>query len=229
MLLRHPASFLALLACLMAPLAAQTAIRTVKTDQPVVALTFDDGPHPTQTQVLLDLFAREKIKVTFFEVGKNVAKHPELARAVLAAGHEIGNHSKTHPQLGGKTDIALVRPEVVETQAIIKDATGFTPVLFRAPFLSQGPALWTVLGELKLPSIAAAHSASDWDGAVTTEQIIENCGKAGPGDIVILHTWPKKTADALPEIITRLRAKGLRFVTVSELLALAPPPKPAAP
>jgi len=215
----------ALLASLTAPLSAQTAIRTIKTTEPVVALTFDDGPHPAQTQVLLDLFAREKIKVTFFEVGKNVAKYPELARAILAAGHEIGNHSKTHPQLGGKTDISVVRPEVVETQAIIKEATGFTPVLFRAPFLAHGPALWTVLDELKLPSIAAAHSASDWDGSVTKEQIIENCSKAGPGDIVILHTWPKKTAEALPEIIIRLRAKGLRFVTVSELLALAPPKK----
>lgn len=213
---------LALLACLMNTLPAQTPIKSVKTGQPVVALTFDDGPHPTQTAILLELFAREKIKVTFFEIGKNVAAHPALARDIVAAGHEIANHSKTHPKLGEMTDVAAVRAELVETQAIIKEATGVTPVLFRAPYISHGPALWAVLDELKLPSISGAHSASDWDAKVTREQVVANCSKAGPGDIVILHSWPEKTASALPKIIANLRAKGLRFVTVSELLALAP-------
>jgi len=213
---------LATLASAMTTLSAQTAIKSVKTDQPVVALTFDDGPHPVQTQALLDLFARENIKVTFFEIGKNVAARPELARAIHAAGHELANHSKTHPKLGEMTDVAAVRAELVETQTIIKDATGVTPVVFRAPYISHGPALWTVLGELGLPSIGGSFSASDWDAKVTKEQIIETCSKAGPGDIVILHTWPEKTAAALPAIIANLRAKGLRFVTVSELLALAP-------
>jgi peptidoglycan/xylan/chitin deacetylase (PgdA/CDA1 family) len=217
------------LACVVNALPAQTVINSVKTDQPVVALTFDDGPHPTQTARLLELFAQENIKVTFFEIGKNVAAHPELARAILAAGHEIGNHSRTHPKLGDMTDVAAVRAELVETQTIIKEATGFTPVIFRAPYISHGPALWTVLGELGLPSIGGAHSASDWDAAVTKEGVIERSVKAGAGDVVILHTWPEKTADALPEIIHQLRAKGLRFVTVSELLALAPIPTKTAP
>lgn len=202
---------------------AATPIKAVKTDQPVVALTFDDGPHPVNTARMLEFFARENIKVTFFEIGKNVAAHPELARAILAAGHEIGNHSKTHPKLGDMTDLAAVRAEIAETQAIIKDATGFTPVVFRAPYISHGPALWTVLDELKLPSISGAHSASDWDAKVTKEQVIANTIKANAGDIVILHTWPDKTVEALPEIVRLLRAKGLRFVTVSELLALQAP------
>lgn len=207
----------------MTPASAATPIKSVKTDQPVVALTFDDGPHPENTPRMLEFFARENIKVTFFEIGKNVAAHPELARAILAAGHEIGNHSKTHPKLGEMTDLAAVRSEIAETQAIIKDATGFTPVVFRAPYISHGPALWTVLDEFKLPSISGAHSASDWDAKVTKEQVVANCAKAGPGDIVILHTWPDKTVEALPELVHLLRAKGLRFVTVSEMLALKAP------
>lgn len=212
------------LACLMTTLSsAQPMIKSVKTGQPVVALTFDDGPHATQTQALLDLFAHEKIKVTFFEVGNSVAKYPELARAIHAAGHELANHSKTHPKLGEMTDVAAIRAEVTETQAIIKEATGVTPVVFRAPYISHGPALWTVLGELKLPSIGAAHAAYDWEEKSTRESITERCSQAGPGDIVLLHTWSEKTAAALPAIIANLRAKGLRFVTVSELLALAPP------
>jgi peptidoglycan-N-acetylglucosamine deacetylase len=73
---------------------------------------------------------------------------------------------------------------------------------------------------LKLPSVSAAISTADWDSKVTREMIIERASKAGPGDIVLMHTWPDKTVEALPEIIANLRAKGLRFVTVSELLAL---------
>ncbi len=219
---RHFLFTLTALSCLMTSLSAQPMIKSVKTDQPVVALTFDDGPHATQTQVLLDLFEREKIKVTFFEVGNSVIAHPALARAIHVAGHELANHSKTHPKLGEMTDIAAIRAELVETQAIIKEATGVTPVVFRAPYISHGPALWTVLGELKLPSIGAAHAAHDWEAQATKESIIERCSQAGPGDIVLLHTWSEKTAAALPSIIANLRAKGLRFVTVSELLALAP-------
>lgn len=209
-------------AALMTTLPAQTAIKSVKTDQPVVALTFDDGPHPTNTARMLELFARENIKVTFYEVGGNVVAHPALARAIHAAGHEIGNHSKTHPKLGEMTDLDAIRAELVETQSIVKEATGFTPVTFRAPFLSHNPALWTILDELKLPSIGASISTADWDSKVTQEMILKRASKAGPGDIVLMHTWPDKTVAALPEIIANLRAKGLRFVTVSEMLALAP-------
>ena len=201
---------------------APSLIKSVKTDHPVVALTFDDGPLPGQTQALLDLFAREKIKVTFFEIGDHVAKHPALARAIHAAGHELANHSKTHPDLGKMTDAAAIRDELVATQAIIKETIGVAPVIFRAPYISHGPALWTVLDELQLPSIGHAHAAYDWDTACTQESITERCSQAGPGEIVLLHTWSEKSAAALPAIIANLRAKGLRFVTVSELLTLAP-------
>jgi peptidoglycan-N-acetylglucosamine deacetylase len=202
---------------------AAAPLRSVGTDQPVVALTFDDGPHATHTTRLLELFARENIRVTFFEIGRNVAKHPELARAIVAAGHEIGNHTLTHANLAKLADIDAVRTELVEAQTIIRDAAGVTPVIFRAPFLAHGPELWTVLGELKLPPITADISTKDWDAAVTKEQIIESAAQAGPGSIVLMHTWPDKTVEALPEIISRLRAKGLRFVTISDLIALAPP------
>lgn len=204
---------------LMTTPSARTPITAVKTDQPVVALTFDDGPHPTNTARMLELFAQENVKATFFEIGDNVAKHPELARAILAAGHEIGNHSKTHPNFGEMTDIDAVRAELAETQAIIKATTDFTPTTFRAPYISHGPALWTVLDELKLPSLGSAHAAFDWEAHCTVDTIIERCSQAGPGDIVLLHTWSDKTVAALPEIIRRLRAKGLRFITASELLA----------
>lgn len=218
---------LAAFACLASALAAGTAIPSVPTDQAVVALTFDDGPHSPNTTRLLELFEREKVRVTFFEIADNITLHPALARAIVAAGHEIGNHTKTHANLSELKDPEAVRAELVEAQVIIREVTGVTPVVFRAPFLAHSPGLWAVLEELQMPSITSDASTSDWDGTVTKEMIIERASRAGPGSIVLLHTWPDKTIDAMPEIIARLRAKGLRFVTVSELLALAPqPPKP---
>lgn len=207
----------------MSHLPDRTMITTVKTEQPVVALTFDDGPHVTITGRMLQLFERENVKVTFFELGKNVAQFPDLARAVIAAGHEIGNHGRTHVNLGEMTDVATVRAEVVETQDIIRNVTGFTPAVFRAPFLSHGPALWTVLQELNLPSVGGIF-ATDWDASTTAQSIVETCSKAGPGDLILLHTWPPQTVEALSGLIRNLREKGLHFVTVSELLALKSPP-----
>ncbi len=201
-------------------LSAQAPIHTVKTRQPLVALTFDDGPHANNTPRLIELFAREKIQVTFFEIGKHVARHPELVRALAEAGHEIGNHSKTHPRLGDMT-LEEVRAELIETQAAIREATGHEPKIFRAPFLNHGPQVWTVLGELGLPSIGTRLSTNDWATDVTVEQIVERSSRAEAGDIILLHTWQNKTVEALPEIIRNLRAKGLRFVTVSELLESA--------
>jgi peptidoglycan/xylan/chitin deacetylase (PgdA/CDA1 family) len=197
-------------------------IASVRTNEPVVALTFDDGPHVTLTAQMLAFLAREGIRATFFEVGNNVAEQPGLARAVIAAGHEIGNHGQTHRDLGGTSDVAEVRAELLAAQAVVRETTGFTPVVFRAPSLSHGPALWSVLDELQLPSVAGI-TAADWDAGTTSAAIIECCSKAGPGDIVLLHTWSVNTMDALPEIVRNLRANGLGFVTVSEMIALAPP------
>lgn len=205
------------------PAAAQSPIRAVKTAEPVVALSFDDGPQEPNTRRLIELFAREGVRATFFEVGDNVRRHPELARALVAAGHEIGNHSKTHPKLGEIAEIELVRAEVVETQAAVVEITGKAPTVFRAPYISHGPALWAVLAELKLPSVSSRLHVADWEGTVTAEAILERASQAEPGDVILLHTWQDKTLQALPEIIRRLRAKGLRFVTVSELLALGEP------
>lgn len=227
MLLRALTLALFTLPLAVTTLSARGPVNAVATTEPAVALTFDDGPHAANTPRLLELFAREDIRVTFFEVGDTVAKHPGLARAVAEAGHEIGNHSKTHPHLGKMNDLDAVRAELVETQRIIEQAAGVTPRVFRAPFISHGPALWTVLDELKLPSVASRLHVGDWEGKITTEEIIERASRAEAGDIILLHTWQNKTVEALPELIRRLRAKGLRFATVSELLALAPPPAPA--
>lgn len=216
---RHFVSALALALCVMTPLHARSPINTVKTEEPLVALTFDDGPHEPNTNRLLEILAREDVRVTFFEVGQNVLKHPALARAIAAAGHEIGNHSRTHANLGKLESLEQIRAEVVDTQTILRETIGVAPVVFRAPFGSHGPALWTVLDELKLPSVLSAIHVGDWEKDITAERIIERASAAKAGDVILLHTWQDKTLEAMPEIIRRLRAKGLRFVSASELIA----------
>src|ERR1700675_1695735 len=100
---------------------------------PYIAMTFDDGPSPSNTTRLLDILKQRNIKVTFFMIGPNVVAHPEIARRALAEGHEIGNHSWTHPQLSKLSDLRVAE-EITKTQEAIKNACGFTPTLLRPPY-----------------------------------------------------------------------------------------------
>ena len=193
-------------------------ISKVNTKQLLVALTFDDGPNPTNTPKLLDLFKKNNAKATFFVSGSSVKKHPKLAGRMLAEGHELGNHTTTHANLG-KADAAKVRQEIESTQAIVKKAAGRAPVVFRGPFLSYNEHVWAVLKELHMPAIDASKYTDDWKGSITAEAILDKAtSKIAPGDIVIMHSWQGKTIEAMPEIIKRLQAKGYKLVTVSELL-----------
>ena len=196
--------------------ASDKPVTRVKTPKPWVALTFDDGPHATNTPKLLEMFRKHNARATFFVSGSSVKRHPKLAARMLSEGHE---HTMNHPNLG-KSDAEKVRREIESTQAIVKEATGKAPVVFRAPFLAHNEHVWKVLGELQMPAINASRYTDDWKGTITTEEIIEKAtANTRPGDIVIMHSWQGKTVLAMGEIIKRLQAKGYRLVTVSELLA----------
>jgi sialidase-1 len=202
---------------------AQTPVERVETEQQVVALTFDDGPNPVNAPKLLELFKKHGVKATFFVIGKNVRKHPELAKRMLAEGHELGNHTTTHANLAKLGDLEKVKKEIEETQEILKDTVGKPAAVFRAPFLAHDKNVWTVLKDM--PSINASRDTSDWSKDSTTQSIIEKATKhTKAGDIVLMHSWPNKTIEAMPKIIKALQAKGLKLVTVSELLAAAEKP-----
>lgn len=190
----------------------------VKTSQPVVALTFDDGPDGN-TLKLMEIFKKEGVKATFYVKGKNVKKAPGIVKKAFDAGHEIGNHTYTHPHLP-KMTAEEVRKEIIDTQQAVKEATGSEPKTFRAPYLQQDEKVLTVLRELKMKSIMSSVGTNDWNKKETVASITDTATlKTKGGDIVLMHSWQKKTLDAMPEIIKRLKAKGLKFVTVSELLA----------
>jgi len=160
----------------------------VKTSQPVVALTFDDGPDGN-TLKLMELFKKEGVKATFYVLGKNVKKSPGIAKKAFDAGHEIGNHSYTHPHLPKKT-AEEVRKEIIDTQNVVKEATGKEPTTFRAPYLKQDEKVLSVLKELKMPSIMSSVGTNDWNKKETVESITDKATlKTKGGDIILMHSY----------------------------------------
>ncbi|MFE0020925.1 polysaccharide deacetylase family protein [Amycolatopsis sp. NPDC059021] len=192
------------------------------TAEPVVALTFDDGPDPAGTEAILDVLRQRQVPATFFLIGRDLAAHPELGRAIAAAGHEIGNHSFSHERMIGVTP-GWVADEVEATDALIR-ATGYQGAIhFRPP---NGKKLFA------LPHYLAEHGRTTvtWDvepdsaGTPGTDRIVEDTvAQARPGSIILLHAmYPGRDATrrAIGPIIDRLKQRGLRFVTVTQLLAV---------
>src|ERR1700685_2740033 len=165
--------------------AKQTTYAQVRVDQPYVAMTFDDGPSAENTPRLLDMLKQRNIKATFFLIGQNAAANPDLVRRILAEGHEIGNHSWTHPQLSKLSD-DRVTEEITKTQAAIKNASGYTPVILRPPYgaITARQKDW-IEKQFGLSVIIWSVDPFDWKrpGASVIEQRI--LAGARPGAIIL--------------------------------------------
>lgn len=187
-----------------------------------VALVIDDGPIPAHNAAFLELLAREHMHVTFSHVGQNVVAHPELARNVVAAGHEIANHSYTHPHLKTLTDAAIEK-EVADTSAAIEQATGKAPKWFWAPFLEHDERVDATVrratGLEHFPFTKYHFIGSlDWEASTTGEKFRELCTTGiVDGTVILMHEWPEVTLENLPAVIAELKKQGVTFVTFSEL------------
>ncbi|NVI92383.1 polysaccharide deacetylase family protein [Actinomadura sp. BRA 177] len=180
-----------------------------------VALTFDDGPAES-TRELLDVLAARKVKATFFLVGENVVKHPELVRREHEAGHELGDHSYTHADLGTASK-KKVMSELTRTQDAIRRASGVTPVLLRPPYGSMSERLTKITKEMGLAQVLWTVDPLDWehrDSEYVEKRVLKS---VKPGYVVLMHDIHPTTVKAVPKIIDRLAAVGYTFVTVSEL------------
>jgi len=196
---------------------------SVNVDGPYIAMTFDDGPSPETTPRLLDILKQRNIKATFFMIGQNAERNPTIVKRILAEGHEIGNHSWTHPQLSKLSD-DRVTEEINKTQNAIKDASGYTPVILRPPYgaITARQKEW-IEKQFDLSVIIWSVDPFDWKrpGASVIEQRI--LAGARPGAIVLSHDIHKQTVDAMPATLDALAAKGFKFVTVSQLIAMNKP------
>ena len=203
----------------------------IHVDGPYIAMTFDDGPNATLTPKLLDILAAHHIKATFFVIGENVAQHPEVVARAAREGHEIGNHSWSHPNFGKMSDDA-VRRELRRTDDAIKSATGTGPTLMRPPYgsLTARQKRW-IHDEFGYQIILWDVDPLDWKRpgpAVVCNRILK---ESRPGSIVLSHDIHPGTIEAMPSTFDQLEAKGFKFVTVSELIRMALPetPRPTIP
>ena len=207
-------------------------------DRPgLLALTFDDGPDPRWTPAILDILKRENVPATFFIIGKNGQAYPELLRRIVDDGHELGNHSFTHPNLG-EIPLSLTELELNATQRLIESVVGRSTVLFRPPYFGDAeadkpqevePAL--VAQRLGYLMVGVRIDPDDWQLPVNADQIvnrtIERAMDTNPetrGEIILLHDSGgdrSATIEALPRLIHELRARGFRFVAVSDLAGLS--------
>ncbi|MGA3171378.1 MAG: polysaccharide deacetylase family protein [Chthoniobacteraceae bacterium] len=192
----------------------------VNVDGPYIAMTFDDGPSGPNTPRLLDLAAKKHIKLTFFLIGQNAARYPDLVRRELAEGHEVGNHSWTHPVLSKMSNDA-VRAELQKTQDAIVAATGYRPTLMRPPYgaLTPKQRLW-VSQEFGFKIILWEVDPLDWKRPGPSVVAARIIAAVRPGSIILSHDIHSQTVDAMPEVFDTLLAKGYKFVTVSELIAM---------
>ena len=188
-------------------------------DGKFLALTFDDGPHPENSPKLLEILKQHNAKATFFILGNNAEKYPVLLKRMKEEGHEIGNHSWSHPHLTAM-DFPEIRSELERTSKAVSDATGQSPKVFRPPFIDTNPTLENWINkELGMKSIICSVDSLDWkdkDPVLARQHVLEG---AAPGAIVLMHERAS-TAEALSGILDELATQGYQFVTVSELIAM---------
>ena len=192
----------------------------VNVDGPYIAMTFDDGPHATNTPKLLEMAAERHIKLTFFVLGECVEQNPDVLRQEVAAGHEIGNHSWSHPNLAKLSDAGL-RTQLQRTEDMIEKTAGIKPKLMRPPYgeLTKRQRI-LVNHEFGYKVILWDVDPLDWKRPgpnVVAQRIIAG---ARPGSIILSHDIHPPTIAAMPQVFDALLAKGFKFVTVSELLAM---------
>lgn len=201
-------------------------VTRVATNDSLVALTFDDGPITHRTDSVLEILADSNVKATFFAIGSALRERPDIAARIVAAGHELGNHSYSHKRLVLKSPW-YVRREIETTDSLIRAAGYRGTIHFRPPYGKRLVVLPWILSREDRPVILAdLEPDSDARRARDAGEIVEYVtARVRPGSIILLHVeTPSRKAgrEALPQLIGALHGAGFRFVTLSELLARAP-------
>jgi peptidoglycan/xylan/chitin deacetylase (PgdA/CDA1 family) len=184
-----------------------------------IAMIFDDGPIPASAEKFLKLFARENVHVTFGSEATNVALHPATAKALIAAGHEIANHSYTHRHPKDLDDATLDH-EIVGAQQVIIETTGFTPKWFWPPFLESDDRVRAAAAKAHIQVYVPHHLvvSGDYDRSVSAGELTRRgTTNVKDGTVILFHEWREETFEQMPAIIAELRRQGCVFVTFSEL------------
>ena len=195
-------------------------IKNGSREKKLIALTFDDGPHPKETDKVLDVLNKYNIKATFFIAGKHAKWYTNPLIRASKEGHEIGNHTFNHPDISNLS-LSQIEEEIVKCEDTLVEITGKKPTLFRPPYGSYKRS--------DLEEIAKKHDykiilwttidARDWENPPASTIASTIIDKAKNGDIILLHDYAtNNTVEALDRIIPAMQKRGFQFVTVSELL-----------
>lgn len=197
----------------------KTYCGTSSRNQKKIALTFDDGPHE-MTEKVLDLLQKFNVKATFFCIGTQIEKHPEILQRIINEGHSVGNHTYSHSKSFGFFSADKVRQELMKTDALLSQFVGKKIKLFRPPFGVTNPNVAKAINATK-------HSVIGWnirslDTVIESEdQIFERIKKGiRPGGIVLLHDTSLKTVHVLERLLLLLQSENYELVTANELLNL---------
>ncbi|WP_433431250.1 polysaccharide deacetylase family protein [Nonomuraea sp. CA-141351] len=181
-----------------------------------VALTFDDGPGQ-YAGTLLDTLKKYDAKATFFLEGQYVKSRPAYVKRMAAEGHELGNHSYSHPDFT-KSEAGTIRNEIKKTQDAVKKAAGVEPKLLRPPYGMADLQVSDIAAEFGMPMILWTAGSEDWKTKNVEAIQKKTLEVAQPNGIILMHDWVKQTVDGMPSLIKTLQKKGYHLVTVSEVL-----------
>ena len=199
-------------------------INEVPTSRKAVAITFDDGPNPLYTPQLLEIFSEAVGKATFFMIGDQMKKYPEVVKQVAALGHEIGNHTFTHPKLSLLSTSECLE-EIEQNEKLIEELAGRKPIVFRPPYLDYNQDTVSLLELKGYPMIGALNlEAHDWEQPGVMHILEKSREGIKNGSILIFHDGygdRSQTIEAVRKLVSELTLQGYQLVTVSELLELA--------
>ncbi len=189
----------------------------VDTPEKKVAFSFDASWGAERTERILDILDEYSLKTTFFLTGFWVEEYPQYVKLIADRGHEIGNHTSTHPHLSNATE-EQIKEELLKIEQMIEEITGRRPTLFRAPFGEYNNRVITVAEQLGYSTIQWSIDSLDWQN-LTREEIVQRVShRAHKGAIILFHNNGLYTADALPEIIEYYQHHGYSILPISELI-----------
>ena len=187
-------------------------LEAIDPEQPMVAITYDDGPNPDTTPTVLYALEKNYAVATFFMQGVNIQGNEDILKRSYAMGNEMANHSWNHPQLT-KISTDQIKKQLSDTDALIQEACGVENPILRPPYGAFNDTVKSVVGKT---IIIWSLDTLDWKTR-STQSTIQSCMTAKDGDIILMHDIHESTVAGAEEIITGLQEKGFQLVTVSEL------------
>ena len=192
-------------------------VYNVDTEEKVLSISFDAAWGRANTEGILDILDRYDVKTTFFLVGFWAEKHPDLVRELVARGHEIGNHSATHPHMAQLSE-SQIREELKKCSDLVKAVTGKPTTLFRPPYGEYNDAVVRISRQEGYECVQWNVDSLDWKN-LGIQSMVRQCTKnVNPGDIVLFHNDSKYILEALPQILEYYTQAGYKIIPVSQIL-----------